>query len=132
MSTENPRRHLDGVTLETILTELVDEFGWVTLGDLVRINCFRSDPSIKSSLKFLRKTLWAREQVETVYIGFREGESAGKIRQRLKQKSQPSAKKSAPSGNRAGSGSRTSAAKTSGAKPSATDPWAKAKKGSDQ
>jgi len=59
---------LHGVTLERILTELVDEVGWTQMGYLVRINCFNHEPSIKSSLKFLRKTPWARKKVEELYL----------------------------------------------------------------
>ncbi len=59
---------LQGRTLEKILTELVQEIGWEHMGYLVPINCFTNDPSIQSSLKFLRKTPWAREKVEKMYI----------------------------------------------------------------
>jgi uncharacterized protein (DUF2132 family) len=59
---------LHNKTLETILTELVHHFGWEYLGLTIRINCFNHDPSIKSSLKFLRKTEWARKKVEQLYI----------------------------------------------------------------
>jgi uncharacterized protein (DUF2132 family) len=59
---------LHGKTLETILTELVNHFGWEALGEMIRINCFTSNPSIKSSLTFLRKTPWARKKVEELYI----------------------------------------------------------------
>ena len=59
---------LHGKTLEFIVTELVKHFGWEELGSMIRINCFTSDPSIKSSLKFLRKTEWARKKVEELYI----------------------------------------------------------------
>ena len=59
---------LHGKTLESILTELVEHFGWKELGQIIRINCFNSDPSIKSSLTFLRKTNWARKKVEDLYI----------------------------------------------------------------
>jgi uncharacterized protein (DUF2132 family) len=59
---------LHGKTLEFIVTELVKHFGWEELGRIIRINCFNSDPSIKSSLKFLRKTEWARKKVEELYI----------------------------------------------------------------
>jgi uncharacterized protein (DUF2132 family) len=55
-------------TLEKILTELVDYFGWEELGQHITINCFNSNPSIQSSLKFLRKTPWARKKVEDLYI----------------------------------------------------------------
>ncbi|MES2849254.1 MAG: VF530 family protein [Bacteroidota bacterium] len=59
---------LHGKTLEAILTELVAHFGWEPLGEMIRINCFTSNPSIKSSLTFLRKTPWARKKVEDLYI----------------------------------------------------------------
>jgi uncharacterized protein (DUF2132 family) len=58
---------LHGVTLETLLTKLVDFYGWEKLGLLIDIRCFNHEPSIKSSLKFLRKTPWARKQVEDLY-----------------------------------------------------------------
>ncbi len=57
-----------GKTLEMILNELVHHFGWEHLGTIIKINCFTSDPSISSSLKFLRKTPWARKKVEDFYI----------------------------------------------------------------
>lgn len=59
---------LHGKTLEFIVTELVAHFGWDELGSRIRINCFVSNPSIKSSLTFLRKTPWARKKVEDLYI----------------------------------------------------------------
>jgi uncharacterized protein (DUF2132 family) len=59
---------LHGKTLEIILNELVTHYGWPELGYRIRINCFLDDPSIKSSLKFLRKTPWARTKVEELYI----------------------------------------------------------------
>ena len=59
---------LHGITLETILNQLVHRFGWEELGYRIRINCFISDPSVKSSLTFLRKTPWARTKVEQLYI----------------------------------------------------------------
>jgi len=59
---------LHGKTLETILNELVAHYGWPYLGECVRINCFNIDPSIKSSLKFLRRTPWARAKVEELYV----------------------------------------------------------------
>ena len=59
---------LHGVTLEAILTDLVDLLGWEEMARKIRINCFASDPSIKSSLTFLRKTPWARAKVETLYV----------------------------------------------------------------
>ncbi|MEO8769134.1 MAG: VF530 family protein [Ferruginibacter sp.] len=59
---------LHGKTLEAILTQLVHHFGWEDLGKMIRINCFLSNCSINSSLKFLRKTAWARKKVEELYI----------------------------------------------------------------
>ena len=63
------QRHnpLHGLTLETIVTALVTHYGWTELAEHIPINCFSNDPSIKSSLKFLRKTPWARTQVEGLY-----------------------------------------------------------------
>ncbi len=61
-------QELHGITLESILTRLVDHYGWDGLGKRIDINCFISDPSIKSSLKFLRKTPWARKKVEDLYL----------------------------------------------------------------
>lgn len=59
---------LHGKTLEAILNELVAYYGWEYLGETIRINCFKSNPSIKSSLTFLRKTPWARSKVEQLYL----------------------------------------------------------------
>jgi uncharacterized protein (DUF2132 family) len=59
---------LHGVTLKTILNVLVEFYGWEKLGRIIDINCFNYDPSINSSLKFLRKTPWARKEVEDLYI----------------------------------------------------------------
>ncbi|HGM5493233.1 TPA: VF530 family DNA-binding protein [Serratia fonticola] len=59
---------LHGITLEQLLNKLVAQYGWSGLAERIRINCFSSDPSIKSSLKFLRRTPWARKQVEDLYI----------------------------------------------------------------
>jgi len=61
---------LHGKTLETILNELVAHFGWGELGYRIRINCFLDNPSVASSLKFLRKTPWARKKVEDLYITY--------------------------------------------------------------
>jgi uncharacterized protein (DUF2132 family) len=63
-----PKDPLQGVTLEALLNELVAHYGWPQLGQLVKIRCFNSDPSIKSSLTFLRRTPWARTEVEALYI----------------------------------------------------------------
>jgi uncharacterized protein (DUF2132 family) len=65
---QQPGNTLNGKTLEMILNELVAHYGWPELGYRIRINCFLSDPSIKSSLKFLRKTPWARKKVEDLYV----------------------------------------------------------------
>ena len=59
---------LHGVTLEMILTRLVEVYGWEKMGRLIRIRCFNNDPSIKSSLQFLRRTPWARKKVEALYL----------------------------------------------------------------
>lgn len=64
---EHPNDPLHGMTLEKILNALVDHYGWEELGARVRVRCFRHDPSIKSSLVFLRRTPWARAEVETLY-----------------------------------------------------------------
>jgi uncharacterized protein (DUF2132 family) len=68
MSSDQPNNPLHGITLEKIVTELVAHFGWPELGQQVRIRCFNEDPSVASSLKFLRKTPWAREKVESLYL----------------------------------------------------------------
>ena len=65
---EQARNPLHGVTLERMLTELVAHFGWETMGQRIRVRCFTHDPSIPSSLRFLRKTPWAREKVESMYL----------------------------------------------------------------
>ncbi|MDP3816570.1 VF530 family protein [Pseudomonas sp.] len=66
--TQSPKNPLHGITLEAILTLLVAKLGWDGLAQRIDIRCFKSDPSIKSSLTFLRKTPWAREKVEALYI----------------------------------------------------------------
>jgi hypothetical protein len=72
---------LHGVTLERMLNELVEHFGWPAMGERVRIRCFTSDPSISSSLRFLRRTPWAREKVEAMYLYMlREKARAGRGR----------------------------------------------------
>ena len=68
MSSEQPSNPLHGVKLEQLVTDLVDTFGWETLAEQVNVNCFRDNPSVKSSLKFLRKTPWARDKVESLYV----------------------------------------------------------------
>lgn len=66
--TQQPNNKLHGKTLEMILNELVSHYGWSELGYRIRINCFLDNPSIKSSLTFLRKTPWARKKVEDLYL----------------------------------------------------------------
>ena len=68
MTTEQARNPLHGITLEAMLGELVAHFGWPGLAQRIRIRCFESDPSVASSLKFLRKTPWARDKVEGLYL----------------------------------------------------------------
>ncbi len=68
MSMTQVNNPLHGLTLETIVTELVAHYGWVELGERTGMRCFTHDPSIQSSLKFLRKTPWAREKVEGLYL----------------------------------------------------------------
>ena len=63
-----PRNPLHGMTLEKIITQLADYYGWEGLGERINIRCFTHDPSVNSSLKFLRKTPWAREKVESLYL----------------------------------------------------------------
>lgn len=65
---EQPNNPLHGKTLEAIVVYLVSYYGWEELGKQIPINCFRKDPSIKSSLKFLRRTQWARDKVEKLYL----------------------------------------------------------------
>ena len=68
MTNEKPQDPLHGVTLEMILARLVEQYGWEELGRRITIKCFTDDPSIKSSLKFLRRTPWARKKVEELYL----------------------------------------------------------------
>lgn len=71
---EQPNNPLHGVKLATVVETLVEHYGWEELSMRVNINCFKSNPSIKSSLKFLRKTQWARDKVERLYLRL-EGKS---------------------------------------------------------
>ncbi len=68
MTAHNSKDPLHGVTLEMQVNALVARYGWAKLGQLVNINCFKNDPSVKSSLKFLRRTPWARAEVEALYL----------------------------------------------------------------
>lgn len=78
MKQEQPNNPLHGVTLQAILEDLVERRGWPDLADRIRIRCFAFEPSVNSSLKFLRKTDWARKKVEELYLEDRaELESGG-------------------------------------------------------
>jgi len=68
MTNPQPNNPLHGITLETILNGLVQQYGWSELGKRIPIKCFNDNPSIKSSLKFLRRTPWARKKVEDLYL----------------------------------------------------------------
>lgn len=72
MNPTQPKNPLHGITLENMLNELVSFYGWPALGREIDIRCFTHDPSISSSLKFLRRTPWAREKVEALYLDRRE------------------------------------------------------------
>ncbi|MBT9585890.1 DUF2132 domain-containing protein [bacterium] len=69
---KTPHQILDGVTLKKLLTELVDAYGWNRLAKSITIRCFMFEPSITSSLRFLRKNPWARQQVEALYVTFKQ------------------------------------------------------------
>ena len=68
MNHPQPNNPLHGIKLEQIILELVEEYGWEDLGQRINIGCFNENPSVKSSLKFLRKTPWARDKVERLYL----------------------------------------------------------------
>lgn len=63
-----PNNPLHGLTLKTIVTQLYEQYGWEGLAQRVNVNCFKYEPSLKSSLHFLRRTPWAREQIEQLYL----------------------------------------------------------------
>ncbi|SPY77612.1 Uncharacterized conserved protein (DUF2132) [Providencia rustigianii] len=75
MSEHTSKDPLHGITLEMQVTALVNRYGWLKLGRIIKINCFTKDPSIKSSLKFLRRTPWARAEVEALYLDMLEESS---------------------------------------------------------
>jgi len=81
----NPNDLLHGLTLKTIVNKLVEFYGWEELGRKIKINCFNSDPSVNSSLKFLRKEYWARIKVEKLYIKTFLEEEALAIKEQNKQ-----------------------------------------------
>ncbi|MCP4650630.1 MAG: DUF2132 domain-containing protein [PVC group bacterium] len=72
MSEQQTNDPLHGVTLEKIVNSLVEQYGWDVLGERINIRCFTNDPSVKSSLKFLRRTPWARKKVENLYLEISE------------------------------------------------------------
>jgi len=74
MSEQNSNNLLHGKTLEKIVNSLVEHYGWDELGKRIKIKCFNIDPSVKSSLKFLRRTPWARKKVEDLYINMKKRE----------------------------------------------------------
>ena len=76
-----PRNPLHGLTLEAIVTALVAHYGWDELGRRIPVRCFTSDPSVSSSLKFLRKTPWAREKVEGLYLFMLRDQRRGLVHQ---------------------------------------------------
>ncbi|MCF8179565.1 MAG: VF530 family protein [Sulfuritalea sp.] len=75
MNSAQPKNPLHGMTLEAILNALVSGYGWHGLGQRINIRCFNHEPSIASSLKFLRRTPWAREQVEMLYLAMQKRET---------------------------------------------------------
>lgn len=75
MSKDQSNDPLHGVTLEMVVTRLLDRYGWEGLAKRININCFKIDPSIKSALKFLRKNQWARDKVERLYLSTAEEQS---------------------------------------------------------
>jgi len=70
MTDKQSNNPLHGITLEMMLNQLAEHYGWDEMGRIIRIRCFNNDPSIKSSLKFLRKTPWARKKVEDFYLSY--------------------------------------------------------------
>ena len=72
MSKQQPNNPLHRIKLATIVEDLVDFYGWDSLADKININCFKSNQTVKSSLKFLRKTPWARDKVEDLYLQFQK------------------------------------------------------------
>ncbi len=74
MSQSPAKDPLHGITLEMIVVDLVDVYGWEELGEQISLRCFTNNPSLKSSLKFLRRTPWARRKVENLYLAVRNSE----------------------------------------------------------
>ncbi len=82
MTDQQQKDPLHGVTLEMILTRLVEHPGWEKMGQIINIRCFNNDPSIKSSLQFLRRTPWARAKVEELYLKVYRGDAMKKPKRR--------------------------------------------------
>lgn len=80
MGNEAPKDPLHGITLEMILTRLFEQYGWEELGKRIPIKCFTHNPSIKSSLTFLRRTPWARKKVERLYLESQKGKSLEELK----------------------------------------------------
>lgn len=78
MNEQQANNPLHGVTLELMVNTLADYYGWQELGRRIDIRCFNSDPSVQSSLKFLRKTPWARKKVEELYAAWQKSEKRSK------------------------------------------------------
>lgn len=76
MNEQQPNNPMHGITLEQIVNSLVKHYGWSELGNRINIRCFNSNPSVTSSLKFLRKTPWARQKVEDLYIATQKKEAS--------------------------------------------------------
>lgn len=85
MNAQTSKDPLHGVTLEMQINSLVAQYGWAELGKRININCFKSDPSVKSSLKFLRRTPWARAEVEALYLASLK-EKPASAKHRLKRR----------------------------------------------
>ena len=79
MNQQQPNNPLHGITLEMVVNTIVDHFGWEELGKRVNIKCFKNDPSVKSSLKFLRRTPWARRKVEELYLFIQSSIGQGSV-----------------------------------------------------
>ena len=96
MKQQQANNPLHGITLEQILNSLVKRYGWERLGKRIEIRCFNSDPSIKSSLKFLRKTPWARTKVENLYLATERNKQRRAAREQARRDAAAAAKSSAP------------------------------------
>jgi uncharacterized protein (DUF2132 family) len=93
--TEQINNPLHGITLQNLLTELVDNYGWEYLAEQVEVRCFMFDPSIKSSLKFLRKTQWARDKIEAIYLSMLDGQVDNKVANKVRNEVAPFAENQA-------------------------------------